>query len=178
MAVFDYYSCTVFNETVSVGAPAILSAAGSEKDVSCFDGQDGSVSAIVSGGTTPYTFSWSNGSTASGISGQAIGNYSFTVTDAHGCMNNTNGLILQPSLLTDTISDVINVACFGNTNGGATVTGYGGTIPIPIPGLRVTVLQARADLAAANYSVTVTDAKGCTATSMVGISSPPAMKPT
>ncbi len=42
----------------------------------------GSLQAQPSGGTAPYTFAWSNGSTEQGIIGLVAGTYSVTVTDA------------------------------------------------------------------------------------------------
>ena len=47
---------------------------------------DGTAEAMVSGGTAPYTYSWSNGETNSSLDNLCIGNYSVTVTDANGCM--------------------------------------------------------------------------------------------
>ncbi|MCC6818338.1 MAG: T9SS type A sorting domain-containing protein [Bacteroidia bacterium] len=55
------------------------------KDASCIFNSDGSAKAIGSGGTAPYTYSWSDGSTGSTISSKAKGRYYVSATDANGC---------------------------------------------------------------------------------------------
>jgi len=54
-------------------------------DMVCQDDMSGSVAAVLTGGTEPFTFGWSNGGTESGISGLAAGVYSVSVTDANNC---------------------------------------------------------------------------------------------
>ncbi|PKP00747.1 MAG: hypothetical protein CVU11_17035, partial [Bacteroidetes bacterium HGW-Bacteroidetes-6] len=57
-------------------------------DESCTGAADGSIDLTISGGTVPYTYTWSpSGSTAS-LSGLLSGNYIVTVTDANGCFRN------------------------------------------------------------------------------------------
>ncbi len=51
----------------------------------CATSCDGSASAFVQGGNTPYTYSWSNGANTASVSNLCIGNYTFTVTDAFDC---------------------------------------------------------------------------------------------
>jgi hypothetical protein len=56
----------------------------------------GSVTTTVSGGTTPYTYAWSNGSSAANLSGVAAGTYGLTVTDSKDCSTTGSYLITQP----------------------------------------------------------------------------------
>jgi hypothetical protein len=58
----------------------------------CASGTDGSIDLSVSGGTTAYSYSWSNGATTQDITGLAPGIYTVTVTDANGC---TKSLTVQ-----------------------------------------------------------------------------------
>jgi hypothetical protein len=65
-------------------------------DASCFGGSNGSIDVSVSGGTSPYTYSWSNGSTTQDISLLGTGTYTILVTDAVGCSENASFVINQP----------------------------------------------------------------------------------
>jgi gliding motility-associated-like protein len=145
-------------------------------DVSCNGGSNGSLLAMVSGGTGPFTYLWSpGGQTTALVSGLSAGNYSVTVTDANGCSVTSTATITQPaSGVTASISAQVNISCFGNNDGSATVSASGGTAPYTYS-WSTTPVQTSAtanNLAAGNYSVTVTDAHGCTATATVSIFQP------
>ena len=81
MAITDARGCTA-----NAGATVTeLSGSIAATDISCNGGADGSVDITVSGGTPPYTFLWSTGSTTEDITGLLAGNYSVTIRDAAGC---------------------------------------------------------------------------------------------
>jgi hypothetical protein len=76
-------------------------------DVTCFGGSDGSIDVSVSGGTGPYTFSWSNGATTEDVGGLTAAAYSVTVTDANGSQGTANATVgVQPDVI-----DPIIVTC-------------------------------------------------------------------
>ncbi|MGB3949270.1 MAG: SprB repeat-containing protein, partial [Bacteroidia bacterium] len=145
----------------------------SQIDVSCFGGNDGYVAAAPMGGTPNYTYLWAPGGyTTAGISNLSAGNYSITVTDVNGCIANNNISINQPQQLT-AITSSTNETCDYLNNGTASVVASGGT-----PGYSYVWfpdLQTSANinaLKAATYSVTITDAKGCTANASATITQP------
>jgi gliding motility-associated-like protein len=143
---------------------------------SCADGADGTINLAANGGSPGYTYSWNgpNGFTATqdSIANLAAGNYSITVTDAHGCTFTQVLTIAPPPALTAELAAVTfpggtAISCNGAADGSITASVAGGT-----PGYMVqwtgpggfTSSETNIDsLAAGTYCLTVTDANGCTA---------------
>lgn len=156
----------------NTGAPTVTIS--SYSDISCFGGSDGQISSSVTGGIPPYAYVWSNGSTLSVISGLAAGNYSLTVTDNISCIGTAIQTITQPPALTTSVG-IVNASC-GTGDGSATVAVMGGVSPYSYlwsdPGAQTT--SAATGLFAGNYTVTVTDSKGCSITANAAINNPSA----
>lgn len=174
--VTDSKGCTDTAQVV-ITQPAVLNASiGSATNISCFGSSNGTAITVVTGGTSPYTYSWNtspvqNTATATGL---GVGSYIVTVTDTLGCTDTANVTIAQPSVLSASIASQTNVSCFGDNNGAATVAVAGGTTPYTYV-WNTSPVQTGATanaLVAGSYNVTVTDAKGCTANASVTISQP------
>jgi uncharacterized repeat protein (TIGR01451 family) len=148
------------------------------QDVSCFGSCDGTIAATASGGTTPYSYVWANGATASTINGLCAGVYPVTVTDAIGCTATATTTITEPSPVVATINNVGNTFCFGGCSGTATIIGSGGTGFYTYLWGAGTGFQTTAtvnNLCAGTYSVSTTDANGCTASTSFNILEPTAL---
>ncbi|HRG01917.1 MAG TPA: gliding motility-associated C-terminal domain-containing protein [Bacteroidia bacterium] len=173
--VQDANNCIeVVSATIPNTAGPVISIS-SQTNVSCFGGTNGIATTSVSGGVSPYIYSWSNGNvgpTAPNLSAQI---YTVSVTDQAGCVASTSVTITEPTQLTVSIISS-NPKCFGAANGygiGAALggtptytyswTGLGGNNPTSNP------------LIAGNYALTVTDGNGCTATATMALVNPPAM---
>ena len=145
-------------------------------NVSCYNGSDAVVTASVSGGTGPFTYTWSAiGGNNQSASGLPIGIYTITVTSANGCtVIATSPLVTQPSQIFTTIY-TSNVSCFGGSDGTASVTAGGGT-----PGYSYSWLPEASTgttvsgLSIGTHSVQVTDSKNCVYTATYAISQPTA----
>lgn len=74
-----------------------------------------------------YSYLWSNGATATSVSGLAAGAYSVTVTDANGCTATGSATVTQPGPLSTATSAVSNVACYGGSTGVVMTVPSGGT---------------------------------------------------
>ena len=161
----------VSSSTITVTQPSLLQSSLTKTDINCFGNSTGSINLTPTGGTTPYTFSWSNGSTTEDISLLSVGNYSVTITDANGCQTSNSVTITQPSVLSST-STQFSPSCFGATNGSINLTPTGGTSPYTFLWSNGATTEDIYSLSANTYSVTITDSKGCQVTRTVTITQP------
>ena len=169
----DVNGCTLV-ESFSITQPASISITGTTNDVDCFGGNDGSINLTVVGGTPAYSWNWSNGSTSEDISNLTAGTYTVTVTDANECQETASFTINQPSDLVLT-GNSTNVACAGDTNGTISISASGGTAPYTYSWSDGSTRENRDGLIAGTYTVTVTDANGCTESLSFTVSEPLAL---
>ncbi|WEK20473.1 MAG: YDG domain-containing protein [Candidatus Pedobacter colombiensis] len=174
------YTCTITDanncsvaKTVTVTQPSALIASAAKTDVACNGSATGIILINPSGGTTPYTYLWSNGGTTAMITGLAAGTYSCTVTDAKNCTITKSYTITQPSSALTATTSSTGVFCNGGSNGTATITTSGGTAPYtyawaPSGGTAATATG----LAAGTYTCTITDANACFITKTVTVTQP------
>lgn len=121
----------------------------------------GSLNAVVDGGNTPYTFSWSNGSSTQSQSGVGTGPFFCTVTSANGCIAVDSDYVDIPTAL-EVKTVWLTPACGGNNNGTAIVEAIGGVAPYAFtwnPGGLNGASQT--GLAPNQYTVLTTDANQC-----------------
>lgn len=125
---------------------------------SCHGFTDGSVTAIVTGGTQPYTYAWSNLVTTPANINLPAGTVSLTVTDANLCSYSDTILLTQPDSMQLSLQ-VTNVTCYGLDNGEILPTVSGGT---PTYTYQWSPSASGSSLTAGVYSLTVTDSRLCT----------------
>ena len=164
VTVTDANGCTA-GTSATVNENSTLAVSASSNDADCNGGSTGSASASASGGTAPYSYSWSNGGSTSSITGLSAGSYSVTVTDANGCTANANTTVGEPSVLSVSTSGT-DATC-GNSDGSAYSSVSGGTAPYSYSWSNGSTSSAASGLAPGSYSLTVTDANGCTANSSI-----------
>src|SRR4030095_3697679 len=149
----------VATTSVTITQPELLVATvTSQDDPNCYGGNDGSAQLGVVGGTSPYTYAWSNGAVTQNLTGLVAGTYSVTVTDAQGCVATTSVTITQPELLVATVTSKDDPNCYGGSDGSAQLGVVGGTAPYTYLWSNGTTTQNLTGLVAGTYSVTVTDA--------------------
>lgn len=174
VTVTDLNGCTA-TTTVTITQPqAPLALSTTQVNVGCFGNSTGSVNLTVTGGTSPYTYLWSNNGTVEDPTGMSAGSYTVTVTDANGCTAQTSVTITQPQAPLALSTTQVNVLCFGNSTGSVNLTVTGGTAPYTYAWSNNTAQEDPSNLAAGTYTVTVTDANGCMATTTVTITQPQA----
>jgi SprB repeat len=121
---------TIKTIVITQPSAALASNLVSSTNVNVFGQSTGSIIINVTGGTTPYTFAWSNGATTQNLSTIPAGTYSVTITDNKGCTTSINSIIItQPNLLSCTINETSpnSIRCNGDTTGSLTATTTGGT---------------------------------------------------
>jgi gliding motility-associated-like protein len=169
VTVSDANLCTA-TACVTITQPSAVTASiASSTNVLCNGASTGSATAAGAGGTGAYSFVWSNGRTTAANTGLAAGTYCVTVSDANLCTATACVTITQPSATTITISNVTNTACSG-TSGAIDISVAGGTGVYTYNWSNGRTTQDITGLSAATYTVTVTDANGCTTTNSANVS--------
>jgi len=166
VTVSDIYGCTqTATATVTQPSAALTASATATAQTSC-SSSNGSVTVVASNGTSPYTYDWTNGATTSNVTSLAANSYTVTVTDNNQCTATASATVSAPSGISVSTSttDATNGA-----NGTATATPTGGTSPYTYAWTNSGTAATDTGLAAGSYSVTVTDANGCSATASVTI---------
>lgn len=168
VTVQDTKGCsTTANPSISESGATITVA--STTTVSCNGGTNGAITTNVSGGTPPYTYLWSNGATTQNISNVAAGTYSVVVTDNGNCQSTINTTISQPTAVTVNAVSVVSPTC-GNFDGSATANVSGGTAPYTYLWSSGGTTQTKTGLPRGTYTVTVTDAHGCSSQGIITLS--------
>ncbi len=172
--VTDNNGCST-SVPVVITSPAAIQIQTSITTASC-GLANGSATALASGGAPTYTYSWNttpvqNTATANNI---IAGNYTVTATDANGCSSTATAIVTGTSNPTITISKT-DVTCFGGNNGTATATIGAGTAPYSVTWSNAATGLTVSNLIAGNYSATVTDVAGCSATANFTITQPTAI---
>lgn len=169
--VIDSTGCTD-SATITITAPDSLTVTVSTTSASCGN-NNGIATASVSGGTTPYSYTWLP---SGGTSGTAInlsaGNYALSITDAKGCTDTAHVQIVSSNALSTAVSNITPVSCYGGSNGAAMITATGNPpyfyMWMPMGGNSATATS----LAAGTYTVHVSDSAACSDSVLVIITSP------
>jgi len=178
VTVTDSKSCTN-TLTVTINQTSLFVAnINSKTDITCNGANDGAASVNVTGGTAPFTYSWSNSANTSTVSGLNAGKHTVTVTDANGCMSVSDTTINEPSMVSISVNTIKDASCFGKADGSITINttgGNGGYTYLWSNGANTSSLSL---LTSGNYTVTVSDSKSCTATSTLMVNEPSAVQST
>ena len=170
--VNDDSNCPV-TYSFDIFEPSPLNVLSSLSKVACEGGSDGAINLVVSGGTYPYSYVWSNAfGNFSFNNNLSAGPYSVTVTDNNNCLWNESFLIETQPFDTTSVK-VKNVKCKGDFSGEIDIIGIsGGVAPYTFLWSNGSILEDLIYIPAATYNVSITDATGCTINRFISVSEP------
>lgn len=174
VTIVDANGCTDSDTVLVGGSGSPPNALGSNMSIGCFADCNGWASVNASGGTSPYTYQWSNGETTLIISNLCAGPYPVTVIDANQCTADAIAIVAQPNEIILATSGT-NVSCNSGNNGSATVTASEGTPGYTYSWSNGATTSSVSNLQANAYTVTVSDANSCIKISSITITQPTAI---
>ncbi|PCH97857.1 MAG: hypothetical protein COB85_02365, partial [Bacteroidetes bacterium] len=160
LTITDSNGCVKLDSTL-INEPLALSNTMIKTDANCNGGSDGTATVTVSGGTSPYTYSWSNGDIAATADSLSQGTYTVTILDTNGCIDSASVIITEPTAMV-LVGGSVDASC-GASDGKVfvTVTGGTGTYTYSWNDLGSQTTDTAFSVSAAAYVVTVTDSAGC-----------------
>lgn len=178
VVVTDFTNCTqTATYVVTQPTPLILNTP-TITNVSCFGGNNGSITANPAGGTTPYSYTWTPSGTTQTINSLTANSYTVIVTDAQSCTVTNTYNVTEPSApLTWSAPTITNILCNGNNTGSITVSLSGGTPNYNYLWSHNSQLNnaTASSIVANTYTVTATDANQCSITAQHTVTQPPAL---
>jgi len=162
LTVTDANTCTE-NNTYNISEPTPLVLDLQATNASCSGNADGAITSTISGGTGPYLYNWSNAETTANIADLDLGTYTLTISDSKNCTISKTATINSPNPI-NIVASTQNINCYqtptGAIDASATNGGFGTLNYTWNNGATGAILE---NLLAGDYSLTVTDANGCSA---------------
>lgn len=168
LVIAGYFSVSASGHTVTITT---------SQNVLCNGSCTGSATADATGGTGPYSFSWTgpSGYTATGATATNMcsGTYTVTALDSSDMSTATADItITEPTVLTIVFTSLTDVTCYGSCNGSAYASASGGVPPYSYLWQNGNTTSQVTGLCAGAYPITVTDANGCIVTSSTNVNQP------
>ncbi|MBK6995566.1 MAG: hypothetical protein IPH31_11795 [Lewinellaceae bacterium] len=142
-------------------------------DITCFGLMDGAIDVTISGGTPPFTYLWSNGQTNGDITGLAAGVYTLTATDALGCTGSVTSTINTSTNVLSLILNDDGIINCQNPTSDLVPDISGGIVPYTFSWSTGSMDDMIAVPSGGTYTVTITDAAGCTISAQKTINQSP-----
>lgn len=174
------YAVTITNSTcqrsfaTTIATKEQITVSETIDNLVCNGDNSGRISLAVSGGTSPYSYTWNNDAESATIENLAAGDYSCTVSDRNFCTATNSYTVSQPEILSAQ-ANPIDITCHGANNGAISLTVNGGTPQYTYHWNDNNAEAHRTNLPVGSYSVTITDNHNCSTTATASISQPTAL---
>ncbi len=173
VTVTDATNCQVI-ASANIGQLASLSVSASIQPISCSGGSDGGIDLTVLSNdpNNSFNYNWSNNATTQDLTNLSAGSYQVTVSDQNGCSSSGSFNMTSPTPVSANTT-VMSISCHGGNDGiiTANASGGGGFYMYQWAnnlGNSGTINN----ISTGNYSVTITDSKGCTASTSTFVGEP------
>jgi PKD repeat protein len=170
VTVTDAAGC-IDNASITITNPSQINPSVISNNANCGD-NNGNATVSVTGGQTPYSYSWSSGDNDPTADTLAAGTYTVTITDAGGCVNFATVLISDANGPTLSVASANDPTCFGSNDGSIDMTVGGGVLPFTFSWSNGESTEDIAGLLAGPYEITATDANGCSALKSITLTDP------
>jgi outer membrane protein OmpA-like peptidoglycan-associated protein len=158
--------------SITIKEPQLLTASAIAQSATSPGIEDGKALVSIKGGTGTMFFKWDNGETTAATNHLAAGAHTVTVTDENGCTATANVTITEGILpLSMTISETSKIKCAGE-KAFLEVQITGGKGPFKYNWSNPALVGGRPGAVAGDYTVTMTDASGATATAAISVKQP------
>lgn len=129
VTISDSNNC-VINDSIQITQPDSLQPNISiSQAISCYGDSNGTLISIPIGGTSPFSYQWSNNTSTANNTNLAKGWYMSTVTDANSCITVDSIYLPEPSILSSSVTKNHDNICLQVNDGNATATASGGVTP-------------------------------------------------
>jgi len=177
LTITDDSSCVQL-DTVVIIEPQAITATYDTTQINCSGACTGEIIAHFTGGTTPYTISWSNGSNDTTLSNLCVGDFIVTLVDANSCTFTDTVTIRENNPITVNFINIVNITCNGANDGSVTAVGAGGSGSFTYAWNNGDTDSIASNLSAGWAVVTVTDDAGCFFIDSIEITQPDTLKNT
>ena len=178
---------TVFTANYTITQPPLLKMnTGLEKNITCFQGNDGAIEVTLEGGTFPYAYNWTTLDGSGLVLGEknqnslTAGTYKLEVVDQNNCVVTQEYTLSAPDALTIQVLNVQDVLCFGDATGSIAVDVFGGNMGYTYrwtgPNSFSSDTKNIDNLFFGTYELTVTDVLGCSTQTIVSIEESPELQ--
>jgi len=174
VTITDNNTCTATDSVVVSAVNTPFTVTPTNGTTSC-NSNTGVVSVSASAGTSPYSYLWSNTTTAASVTGLGAGSYHVTVTDHNGCTTSASAAVSTPNGPT-AVDTVTNLKCYNDSSIGAVaVTVTGGTNPITYAWSNGATSLSLTGVGAGTYTLTISDHNSCSYEVTATITQPTAL---